>query len=119
MPIPSTAVVWEYVMDPADVVDFEFEVSGMLEAGEAVDSYTLTVLPDATALGLTLGTGAYAPVSVDPVTWRIWLSVDASQQDNPAFDGTGATLPLELTVVTDSTPARTRQRTLVVKVAQQ
>lgn len=119
MPIPSTAFVWGYAMDPSDVVDFTFDVAGLLEAGEAVASYTLTLGAESVALGLVIGTGPYAPVLVSGTEYRIWLSVNSTFQSNVAFDGAGSSLPIVLQVITDSAPARTRERTLVVKVAQQ
>jgi len=65
-------------------------------------------------------TGARAPSIVDGGrALRIWLSVDEELQLDPMFDGAGVTLPIEVTVDTNSIPARTYQRTIAVRVAQQ
>jgi hypothetical protein len=121
MTIPVNAYVWDEQMDPKDVVDYVVDVSGLLDTanGEGIASYTLTLNAEATALGLTLGTAGYAISQPTPTSYRIWFSISAGFQSNAAFDGTGTSLPMELTITTNSTPARTRQRTLVLKVAQQ
>ena len=112
-------------MDPADVVDYELGLGpdggddALLEEGEQVADWTLTLSAEAVALGLEVGTGDYAPSQPTPTSFRFWFSVDALLQDDAAFDGAGASLAMELTIETDSTPARTRQRTLVLQVAQQ
>lgn len=117
MAIPSNAVVWPEVMDPYDVLDYTVDVSDLLEAGENVASFTVTPLAESALVGLTLGTSSYA-TSIAGNVIRIWLSIASGQQDNAAFNGTGATLPIEISVTTTSTPPRKKQRTAVVKVAQ-
>lgn len=122
MPLPPNAILFDDPMDPYDRVDFLLTLDGadgMLEAGEGVASYTLTLLAEATALGLTIGTAAYAPSQPNAQSLRFYLEVDSGFQANAAFDGDGVTLGLELSITTDSTPARRRQRTIGVKVAQQ
>lgn len=125
MPIPPNAHSLGPAMDPADVVDYELELGpdggsdALLEDGEQVDDWTLTLSAEAVALGLTLGTGDYAPVQPTPTSFRFWFSVDAMLQDDSAFDSAGSSLAMELTIETDSMPPRTRQRTLILQVAQQ
>jgi len=124
MAIPPTAFRWTQAMDPADTVDYVVEVggaSGLLDipAGEGIASYTLTLGAEAVALGLTIGTGGYAITQPTSTSYRIWFSINISYQSNAAFDGAGSALPLVLKITTDSSPARIRERTLLLQVAQQ
>jgi hypothetical protein len=121
MAIPSTAFKWSTAMDPTDVTDYLFDVTGLLDTAnnEGVSSYTLTLASESVALGLTIGTGAYATSSPSTNVYRVWFSIDPAYQSNGAFDGGGTSLPMTLTITTNSSPARTRQRTLVLPVAQQ
>jgi hypothetical protein len=106
-------------MDPADEVDFLIQTAGMLEGGEIVASYTLTLLAEASALGLQIMTGAgYDAHVVNQRDIMFFLKVLGQFQDNDAYDDTGATLPMVVTVVTNSIPPRKRQRTVAVKVKQ-
>lgn len=117
MAIPASTFIWPESMDPSDVVDFQIDCTSVLETGESIASFTFTANADATLLGLTVGTGASAPaISGNIVT--VWLSVSDTYKDNIAFDGVGVTLPLTLTITTNSTPPRKKQRTVAVMVAQ-
>lgn len=129
MAIPPNAKKFEQPMDPSDVVDYKANLSGedgLLEDGEKIATFTLTVLAEGVARGLTIGTGIRAPSKIEGAPGagidtgvQMWFSVDGGHTSDPEFSGTGVDLPVELTVVTDSSPSRTRQRTLVVGVAQQ
>jgi phage tail tape-measure protein len=124
MALPPNASAWTQEMDPADIVDYQVTLAGtggLLETGETIASYTLTMSAEGAALGVTIGSvGSYAPSLINSSTGvKLWLSVGSGFQSNAAFSGTGVSVGIELTVVTNSSPARTRQRTLVVKVAQQ
>lgn len=118
MAIPTSALVWDDPMDPSDIVDYVVDFASILDTGEAIASFTVVAPSDSTLLGLTIpSTGAYVPVQTGTQI-RIWVQIDAGQISNSAFSGTGATLPIEVTVTTNSVPPRKRQRTLVVKVVQ-
>jgi len=119
MAVPTNALVWPDPMDPSDVVDYVVDTSGMLDSNELVQSFTVVPYAEAALLGLSIGTGIRQPSLVDDSRIRIWLSVAPAYLENVAFSGSGATLPIQLTVQTSSVPSRTRQRTLVVKVQQQ
>ena len=123
MAIPSTAVAFGQPMDPQEELDFQIDVAGLLEVGEDVASsgWTLAVLAESAALGLTIMTGSGRDPSFDIVTdkLRFWLKIDIAFQTNAAWDGAGTSLGLVLTATTNSVPARKRQRTFTVTVVQQ
>lgn len=123
MAIPPTAKVFDQALDPYEVIDYLVRCasgdSPLLEAGESISTYTLSPSPDAAALGLTIGISAYQPSIIGGNQIKMWLSVDSAFHANAAFSGEGVSLPIEVTVVSNNTPPRTRQRTVVVKVAQQ
>ncbi|RZK45224.1 MAG: hypothetical protein EOO61_00780 [Hymenobacter sp.] len=102
-------------MDPYDVVDYTVDVTNLLETGETVASYTISPTAEAALLGLALGINEYGSTISNNVI-RIWIST--TKPNDTAFDGTGVTLPIELTVMTNAQPPRKKQRTLGVKVAQ-
>jgi hypothetical protein len=120
MPLPPDALILPDSMDPTDRVDFLIVLNaagGLLESGEGVSNYTLTVRSEGVALGLTISTGAWSPTTPDAQTIKFWLEVAAGNQSDIAFDA-GVTLGLELTINTNSSPSRRRQRTFAVKVKQ-
>lgn len=123
MAIPSTAVECEGPLDPHEELDFVFPCGALLELAdsEEVASYTLTLLPEAVALGLEImtGSGRDHALLAGNTDIEFWLTVDPLFQEDAAFDGAGAQLPLEVEIVTNATPARTRQRTALVRVVQQ
>jgi hypothetical protein len=121
MAIPTTAVSIGQIMDPKEELDFAIDVAGLLEVGENVASYTLSVFAEAVALGLAIMSGSGRNAFYSLVTKKVsfWLAIDVGNQSNVAYDGAGASLGLLLTIITDATPARTRQRTVVVRAAQQ
>jgi hypothetical protein len=105
-------------MDPKSVLEWPIVFGGMLEAGETVASYTLTMLAESSALGLSVASGDYAP-AWDGTDLIVWFEIDSSKWSDAAFSGEGAQLPMELYFETDSTPARKRELTLYLEVAQQ
>lgn len=117
MPIPSTTKVWSETMDPADILDVKIDCSAFLEESDTIDTYILDTLTEAELFGLTIGVGAYAP-TVNNKVITLWLSINPLFQSDTAFQGTGLTLPIEVTVLTTSVPPRKFQRTVAVKVAQ-
>lgn len=128
MPIPATALAFEQPVDPSDVQDFAIILSqGPADAkptpfllpGETVASFAMSVGAEAAAAGLLIRSDAgYAPTYVaNKITF--WPVIAAAQQSSPLFDGDGVRLAIELTVVTSNSPARTKQRSIVVRVAHQ
>lgn len=119
MTIPANAAVFPDAMDPSDEVDYVIGFDYLLNSGEKIDTVSLTVLPEAVALGLTILTDAdHGPWIADDLYVELWPVIDPAFKDNAAFLS-GASLPIEMTVVTDATPPRTFQRTAVLRVVQQ
>lgn len=120
---PPNAIIFTQPMDPKDVVEYTLTIpqgSGQpLETGETIASYTLALTAEAAAAGLTIvTTGGYTTTLVGQVL-TFWLSVSVGQQAAAVFSVDGMACGIEFTFNTNSSPARTKQRTLVVKVAQQ
>jgi hypothetical protein len=110
-------------MDPTDLVDYQMYLRGstaLLEVGESASSFELTVSPEAVALGLTISqaVGRVPALNGANDTVKLWLEVDPAFRDHPAYSGAGTQLGIELTVNTNSSPARRRQRTWAVTVQQ-
>ncbi|MDE8654768.1 hypothetical protein [Novosphingobium album (ex Liu et al. 2023)] len=121
MAIPPTAATFADALDPMEEMDFVYPAGPLLEEGEEIASYTLALRPEAIALGLTIMTGGGRdPALIEGSTAILfWLAIDDDFKTDAAFDGTGTSLPMEVTFVTNSAPARTRQRTILVRVVQQ
>jgi hypothetical protein len=123
MAAPTSAFKFKTPMDPAEILDYQIKLKAdvlpLLEDTEQAASYTLTLYPEATALGLSIKTGGgYDPIN-DGENITIWFEVASGFQLNAAFDGSGASLAMELTLTTDHVPPRKRQRTLILGVVQQ
>lgn len=125
MATPPTAKTFAAMLDPHEEIDWLLDCSDILEAAEQIDTYSITVLAEAVALGFTIMSGSGRDHAKAPVAGTadkgvlFWSTIDGAYQANAAFDGSGTSLPVELEIVTNSTPARTRQRTFLTKVAQQ
>lgn len=121
MAIPPTAQKFAGVLDPNEELDYLARAGTLLEVGEAIQSYNLTVLPEGVALGLTIMSGAGRDHGLNDTATGVdmWLTIDPSFKGNAAFNAAGTALPLHLNLVTDSVPARIRDRTFLVQVAQQ
>lgn len=117
------AIDWEGELDPSEVLDFEMDFAGgtdsVLEAGETIASFSLALTAEAALYGLRIKTGGgyTAALSAGNTAIIIWLDVDPLEAGNAAFDE-GIKLGVMATIVTDSSPARTRQRTFNVTVKQ-
>ena len=131
-------VDWQGALDPAEKLDFIADFTAatlganeapVLAPGELIASYSLAVTAEAAALGLTIEEGApYGPglVALDAnleevagaTAIKLWLSVAPAFQSNPAFES-GVKLGVVATIITDSVPQRTRERTYNVEVKQQ
>lgn len=102
--------LWPESIDSADVLDFEIDCSDLLETGESISSYSVEIPAESSLFGLVLGTGTRAP-TINGKIIKIWLSCTTPVAET-------VTLPVETTIVTDSSPQRTRQRTAGIKVEQ-
>lgn len=116
MAFPVSTKIWEESMDPYDVVDYQVDLSPLLEDTEGVASYTVDPLPESELYGLEIGVAAYAPLLVG-TELTLWLSINSTYQSNAVFTN-GITLPIEISITTDSSPPRKKQRTVAVKVIQ-
>jgi len=116
MAMPASTVVWDDSIDPYDIKDFKLDLSPMLEPGENIAAHTLVLLSESLLMGLVLGTGLYQKVLNGNIL-TLWFSIDPTMQDNPVFNN-GVTLPMEISITSDSTPARKTQRTVAIKVVQ-
>lgn len=121
MAIPPNTTLFSPQADPRDYVDWKIALTTLLEESESIENYQLVLGAEAVAAGLVISNdGDRAPSIVDAgKAIKIWLYVEDDMRLDPIFDGTGVTLPIEVTVDTNSIPIRTFQRTVAVKVAQQ
>ena len=121
MVVPASAFKFDAEMDPAELLDYQLKLSEgplkLLEDGELFTTWTLTLYPEAIALGVELGSGTYEPVA-DGENITVWFQVDPLFQEDAAFDGNGVDVPMELSITTNHAPARKRQRTLVLPMRQ-
>ena len=116
MAIPTTTFIWTQSMDPYDILDYTINCAGLLEGGELIGSFTLQPLSEAIALGLNIkNSGGYTTKLIDGTSINFWAEIIEEEQGNPKFAG-GVVLPMELTVITNSTPPRKKQRTLAIRV---
>lgn len=128
MAIPLTAKEFDQLLDPSDRVDFyvvllqgaaDSTPAPILLMGEAVASYTLAVTPEAAALGVRISTD---PEYVDRLTGnvlKVYLEMVEDEWTSPLFDGRGVIVAIELTIITTSTPPRRKQRSFLVRIANQ
>ena len=123
MALPPTAKAITQAMDPSDIDVFELTLGQGLDElimpGEAVESFTFAVTAEAAAAGLRIMTEDRRAPTLTGLVLRFWLAIDPSMLGAAAFSGAGIDLGLELTLKTNSVPFRTKQKTIVVKVAQQ
>ncbi|MEA3537594.1 MAG: hypothetical protein U9R73_00520 [Pseudomonadota bacterium] len=125
MPLPSDPIRWEQKIDPGDRLDFLMELGAGtppildVDNGEIVTSYTLTMSAEGVALGLTIGTGLYAPQLIDSGrTVLLWLEVDSGNWSNAQYSGSGSEIGVTLQFQTNNSPARRYERTWALKVLQ-
>lgn len=117
MPIPAGAIAWAQPFDPSDRTDYLVQFGALLTAGEVIDTASVTLLPEAVALGLTIIEDvAHGPSIADDTAIELWFEVEESFRENAAFVG-GVDLPVEFTITTNATPMRRFQRTMVLRVA--
>lgn len=118
MAIPESALRFDDFLDPEEELDWKVQLTNLLEVGELISDgdWTLEVLAEATALGLAIMTGSGRdPSLVDGDTSiKFWLEIDPLLSGDGSYVD-GVDLPMRITAVTNVTPARTRQRTFLVK----
>ena len=123
MALPPTAKAISQAMDPSDIDVFELTIGqgadDLIMPGESVASFTFAVTAEAAAAGLRIMTEDGRGPTLTGLLLRFWLAFDPTMLGAAAFSGSGIDLGLELTVKTTSVPYRTKQKTIVVKVAQQ
>jgi hypothetical protein len=121
MAIPPTAVQFSTPLDPSEELDYLVPLTPILEIGEAAETYSLVLLPEAVALGLTIMNGDDRDHKLVQANAAIsfWLTIDPALRGDLLFEGGGTALPMEVTITTSSEPPRIRQRTFLVPVVQQ
>ncbi|WP_375290404.1 hypothetical protein [Qipengyuania sp.] len=108
-----------HVLDPYDKLNFEIDMSALLEEGERFASVDFAVTPASSILGFTIpDNGAYAPFDKDDSHLILWPQIDAGKIDAGTWSGQGRLCNFEMTMQTDSTPPRHWQRTIAISVAQ-
>jgi hypothetical protein len=117
MAIPEEAKVFLESLDPTDILDFQIDLAPILEIGEGITSCTATLPTESVLLGLEIKTTAGYATTLTGTILRIWLGIIPAEQANSAFVA-GVTLPIIITVTTNATPPRVKQRTVAVKVIQ-
>lgn len=129
MAIPPNAKKIPQPMDPSDVLPWAVDLTQgeptgssapFLLPGESVASFTLAVTAEAIAAGLSiLADATYPPPTIDGLELTFWPTIAPEARGLSIFDGGGRDLALELTATTNSMPPKTKQRTIVITVAQQ
>lgn len=123
MPLPPNAKALTQAMDPSDIEVFELLIDQgddkTLMTGENVAEFNFAVTAEAAAAGLMIMQEDGRRPTLTGLLLRFWLAIDPALFGAAAFSGEGISLGLELTLKTDSVPYRTKQKTIVVKVAQQ
>jgi hypothetical protein len=128
MAIPVTAKAFDQPLDPSDVVDFYVVISQgapdatqptVLLLGEGVADYSLALSPEATAVGLRIVERAGYENRLAGNLLTLWLEVDPDLRSSPLFNGSGVIVPIEMLIETTATPPRTKQRSFLVRIANQ
>ncbi len=126
MSVPVDAVVFDEAMGPFDAVEWvtfitqddKSDPPATLMPGEAIASFTVAPSVEAMAAGMQIRSdGIFAPRLVD-LKLTFWPVIAPAQQLSPLFNGGGTLLGVEITIKTNSTPPRTKLRTVVLKVRQ-
>lgn len=117
MSLPKNAPIFDYVADPSDEVEYYLAVTRgedeacLLRPDEDIADWKVERGAVAVAAGLQIGTGAREPVR-DGLVIMFWTTIAPASRALSIFDGDGIDLPIEATIVTTSTPARTKQVTV-------
>ena len=110
----SDAPLFVGMHDPSDVADYVIDFTDLLDTAETISLQSAVIDSASASVGLAVGTGSYAPVAVSKSV-RFWLT--CSQPSNLAF-AAGVLAVVTATVTTNASPARTFQRSVLVRVAQ-
>jgi len=108
-----------HAIDPYDVLNYEIDLSPLLEAGERFVSAEIAVLPASAVQGFKIPEdGPYGAFELDDRHIRIWPQIAPEDQGSAGWSGQGATCGFEVYATTDSMPPRKWQRTVLIRVAQ-
>ena len=120
MVLPNDPVLLDEPLDPAEVLDYVFDFSGLLEAGEVIDDFVLTMSAEGAALGISIlaDPDRVATLIEGDKAVQIWLAVDPALRSDAAFAGDGIRVGVEMRATTNADPARTRERTFALVVRQ-
>lgn len=125
MPIPSSAKTFTEEMDPNEVKDFTTgisqgaDVTDLLDPGESVQTFTLIPQQEATDAGFRIKSGSGYPVpTFVGLNLTFWCEIADGFKTRDEWFG-GERMALELTIVTNNSPPRIRQRTFAITVKQQ
>lgn len=121
MAVPSSATGWSDAMDPSDITEWVIDLSPLLQSDEAIESYELTLSPEAINAGIYFSSDA---LRIHKLIWSnraimFWPEIAPADRGAPAFDGTGTRYPLVVSIITNSVPSRTFERTYLLRVSQQ
>jgi hypothetical protein len=121
MVLPTNAIRWKQPIDPSELLDFAAEFQPLLEVDEQIVTFTVALMAEAVAAGVQIVQQAgRAPMLVNSNTRvRLWFEVVDEFREDPIFNGNGIEVGVVFTIHTNSDPARRRQRTYALRVAQQ
>ncbi|MFC3711277.1 hypothetical protein ACFOMD_01760 [Sphingoaurantiacus capsulatus] len=120
MALPNDPILLAEAMDPSEVLDFVFDFAALLEPGEVIDDFALTMSAEGAALGLSVleAPDRGATLIEGDRAVRLWVGVEPGAQNDAAFAGDGLQVGIELRATTNSEPPRTRERTFALTVRQ-
>ncbi len=121
MALPKDPISLNAPIDPAEELDYVMDFNAVLNVGEIIDTFVLTMSAEGAALGVSImsGGGRDAAKVEDDRAILVWFKVSSEFQQNAAFAGEGISIGVECRIVTDALPARTRERTFALLVRQQ
>ena len=120
MALPLLAPTVRRRMDPRDTLDiYPVLLQGdvlrdILQTGETVTHFSVSLTPEAAAAGLMIGVGYDAP-RYENLVFAIQLKVDPAMRGNAIFNGEGVVLGIEIEFRTDLED-REKQYTVGVRV---
>ena len=117
MALPTDVKIFEEPLGPYDTVEYMIDASPLLEKFENIASYTVTLPTESSLLGLQIVTTGGYSTSIANNVITFWLAVNPVNQADLIFVGAGVTVPIEVSIITTSVPARKRKRTIAVNVA--
>jgi hypothetical protein len=113
----ATKVFPGNLFDPSDRDVFYARYN--LRPGEELDQVTITLRPEAIALGLTLIEDVdHGPFIADGTAIEMYFEIDPALRGSVAFDA-AVLLPFEILATTTSTPFRRIEKTCAIRTQQQ